>query len=312
MGGGVDCSRRRSDIAASVRRNAHGRTPCVVTEGAARLPRTAPGARHEGRAGAPVRCQTPCMTLVHARHRRPRRHPHARRPRRAQRADRARWSPRSSPPWTSSRPTTPSGRSSSPARRRRSAPAPTSATSADGRRAPSLAHDLRGLPAHRPLPAADARRRQRRRRRRRHEPGARLRRARSPPAGPGSTPASCSSGSTRAAGTPGCSGASPARRRRWPPVLFGEVLDGAEAERVGLVTAASTTTTCSTPPRPSPRGRRGPAGAGRRDEGDDRDMATSTTTTPPSSRELTPQVWSHEQPWFAERLAALQAKISKS
>ena len=27
-------------------------------------------------------------------------------------------------------------------------------------------------------------------------------------------------------------------------------------------------------------------------------------------RELTPQVWSVEQPWFAERLAALQQKIS--
>ncbi len=38
-------------------------------------------------------------------------------------------------------------------------------------------HDLRGIPAHRPQPAADARRRQRRRGRRRHEPRARLRRA---------------------------------------------------------------------------------------------------------------------------------------
>ena len=27
-------------------------------------------------------------------------------------------------------------------------------------------------------------------------------------------------------------------------------------------------------------------------------------------RELTPQVWSTRQPWFAERIAALQAKIS--
>ncbi len=29
------------------------------------------------------------------------------------------------------------------------------------------------------------------------------------------------------------------------------------------------------------------------------------------ARELEPQVWSTRQPWFAERLAALQAKISK-
>ena len=28
-------------------------------------------------------------------------------------------------------------------------------------------------------------------------------------------------------------------------------------------------------------------------------------------RELEPQVWSTRQPWFAERIAALQAKISK-
>ena len=28
------------------------------------------------------------------------------------------------------------------------------------------------------------------------------------------------------------------------------------------------------------------------------------------SRELEPQLWSRTQPWFAERLAALQAKIS--
>jgi len=27
-------------------------------------------------------------------------------------------------------------------------------------------------------------------------------------------------------------------------------------------------------------------------------------------RELTPQLWSTRQPWFAERIAALQAKIS--
>ena len=52
-------------------------------------------------------------------------------------------------------------------------------------------HDLRRLPAHRPQPAADARRRQRRRRRCRDEPGARLRRADRRPTGPSSTPASC-------------------------------------------------------------------------------------------------------------------------
>jgi enoyl-CoA hydratase len=29
------------------------------------------------------------------------------------------------------------------------------------------------------------------------------------------------------------------------------------------------------------------------------------------TRELAPQVWSTRQPWFAEKIAALQAKISR-
>ena len=29
------------------------------------------------------------------------------------------------------------------------------------------------------------------------------------------------------------------------------------------------------------------------------------------ARELDPQIWSTRQPWFAERLAAVQARISK-
>ena len=91
---------------------------------------------------------------------------HARRPRAAQRADlamvdeivdavrRARGRRRAS------------ARSSSPARRRRSAPAPTCRTSASSQR-DGLRRDLRRLPARRPLAAADDRRGQRRRGRRR-------------------------------------------------------------------------------------------------------------------------------------------------
>ena len=107
-----------------------------------------------------------------------RRRPHPRRPGAAQRAH-PRWSTRSSPPSTASRPTPTSAPSSSPARRPRSARAPTSRTSAEStrQRASGPAVGLRGLPARRPLAAADHRRGQRRRGRRGHEPGARLRRA---------------------------------------------------------------------------------------------------------------------------------------
>jgi len=39
-------------------------------------------------------------------------------------------------------------------------------------------------------------------------------------------------------------------------------------------------------------------------------MADVSTHPDAVARELTPQVWSTRQPWFAERIAALQAKIS--
>jgi enoyl-CoA hydratase len=40
-------------------------------------------------------------------------------------------------------------------------------------------------------------------------------------------------------------------------------------------------------------------------------MADVDTHPDAVDRELDPQLWSTRQPWFAERLAALQAKISK-
>ena len=41
-----------------------------------------------------------------------------------------------------------------------------------------------------------------------------------------------------------------------------------------------------------------------------RDMAPIATHDEAVDRELAPQVWSTQQPWFQERLAALKAKIS--
>ena len=96
-------------------------------------------------------------------------------------------------------------------------------------------------------------------------------------------------------------------------MLFGEVLDGAEAERVGLVWRCV----------PDDELLAGGADDGR--AGRQR-SATSwpggsrppSTTSPPIDdhaaavdRELEPQVWSLEQPAFKERVAALQAKITK-
>jgi enoyl-CoA hydratase len=42
-----------------------------------------------------------------------------------------------------------------------------------------------------------------------------------------------------------------------------------------------------------------------------RDMADIGEHEDAVSRELEPQLWTVQQPWFEERIAALQAKISK-
>ena len=94
-------------------------------------------------------------------------------------------------------------------------------------------------------------------------------------------------------------------------VLFGEVLDGAEAERVGLVwrcvdddellaAAHAMAARAAEAPRELPSRSRRPSATWPR----------STTHEAAVDRELTPQVWSTQQPWFQERLAALQAQIS--
>ncbi|MFM8776926.1 MAG: enoyl-CoA hydratase, partial [Actinomycetota bacterium] len=41
------------------------------------------------------------------------------------------------------------------------------------------------------------------------------------------------------------------------------------------------------------------------------EMANVQTHEQAVAKELEPQVWTTKQPWFAERLAALQAKIKK-
>jgi enoyl-CoA hydratase len=94
-------------------------------------------------------------------------------------------------------------------------------------------------------------------------------------------------------------------------VVFGQVLDGREAERVGLAY------------RCVPDGdlldaahqfARGAASAPRElaiiAKQTIQDMATITTHPDAVARELDPQLWTVKQPWFEERIAALKARIS--
>jgi enoyl-CoA hydratase len=94
-------------------------------------------------------------------------------------------------------------------------------------------------------------------------------------------------------------------------VVFGEVLDGAEAERVGLVyrcvdddalldAAHEMAARAASVPRELAQVTKATIQA----MADVRDHAAAV------ARELEPQLWSTRQPWFAERLAALRAKIS--
>jgi enoyl-CoA hydratase len=95
-------------------------------------------------------------------------------------------------------------------------------------------------------------------------------------------------------------------------VLFGEILDGAEAERVGLAykcvdddklleTAHALGARAASAPRELVIETKKTIAA----------MANVVTHTEAVAAELVPQLWSTRQPWFAQRLAALQAKISK-
>ena len=95
-------------------------------------------------------------------------------------------------------------------------------------------------------------------------------------------------------------------------VLFGEILDGAEAERVGLAykcvdydklleAAHALGARAASAPRELAIETKKTIAA----------MANVVTHTEAVAAELVPQLWSTRQPWFAQRLAALQAKISK-
>lgn len=94
-------------------------------------------------------------------------------------------------------------------------------------------------------------------------------------------------------------------------VVFGQVLDGAEAERVGLAYKCVADDELAGFAHEFARG----AASAPRElaivaKQTIADMAGIGTHAEAVQREFDPQLWTTEQPWFAERIAALQARIS--
>ena len=101
------------------------------------------------------------------------------------------------------------------------------------------------------------------------------------------------------------------QQRAMAAVVFGQVLDGAEAERTGLVYRCVGEDQLLDQAQQFARG----AASAPRElaivtKRTIRDMAGVGTHAEAVERELEPQLWSVQQPWFAERLAALKARIS--
>lgn len=96
-------------------------------------------------------------------------------------------------------------------------------------------------------------------------------------------------------------------------VLFGQVLDGPEAETAGLVWRCyEDEQMLEKAIAIAARGALGPRSLVREIKTTMSDMGAITSHHHAVERELTPQVWSVQQPFFAERLAALQARVGGS
>ncbi len=94
-------------------------------------------------------------------------------------------------------------------------------------------------------------------------------------------------------------------------VVFGEVLDGAEAARVGLAyRCVDDDALLDDAQAMAARAASAPRELVLVTKATIRDMADIADHPAAVARELEPQLWSTRQPWFAERLAALQARIS--
>ncbi len=96
-------------------------------------------------------------------------------------------------------------------------------------------------------------------------------------------------------------------------VVFGQRLDGEEAERVGLAwRCVPDDELLSTAIDMAARAADGPPELTRRIKATVGDVAVIDTHAAAVERELGDQLWSMDQPAFAERLAALQARITGS
>jgi enoyl-CoA hydratase len=93
-------------------------------------------------------------------------------------------------------------------------------------------------------------------------------------------------------------------------VVFGEVMDGAEAERIGLVhRCVDDDQLLAEAQRMAARAAAAPRELAITVKQTVQQMADVADHPAAVARELEPQVWSTRQPWFAERLAALSAAI---
>lgn len=96
-------------------------------------------------------------------------------------------------------------------------------------------------------------------------------------------------------------------------VLFGQTLDGAEAERIGLVwRCVEDDELVEVAVSIAARAADVPAELSRRTKQTLADVATIGSHREAVERELVDQLWSMDQPAFAQRLAALHARISGS
>ena len=95
-------------------------------------------------------------------------------------------------------------------------------------------------------------------------------------------------------------------------VVFGEVLNGEEAERIGLVwKCVDDDQLLDTAREMAGRAAAAPRELVIKTKASIRDMADIDNHDAAVDRELEPQLWSVAQPAFRERLAAMQAKITK-
>jgi len=93
--------------------------------------------------------------------------------------------------------------------------------------------------------------------------------------------------------------------------VFGEVLDGREAERVSLVwRCVADDELLETAQTMAAKAAAAPRELARRVKATIADMATIDDHAAAVERELADQLWSMDQPAFAERLAAIQSRIS--